>query len=351
MKYPRFSTALALLLAAFVSWQISAMSGVLLGLASFFALLAPMPTRRLGINTVDTELNLAKLLDVVLEGFVQMLLPLRAFSLGVTGGRTLNALGTKDVLVPYVPASTETVKDFNAANGDCYEGGDTTTDKRKVTINKRKYVSFGFNSEEFAVTPILNNVDFARIKGQRLAEVVLADILSLVTSGNFPNAKVVGAASAFDTDDVFDIRSEMNGLKMPKTGRQLILSDDYDTALLKDNKASDVYGSTDPRWEARIPRIAGMDEYGTEIMPTTGSLVGIANFPSAILVANAPLEPLPQIREALADYRVITHDETGLSFVYKEIVDPKCDELLKIIECNYGYAVGEAAALLRLTSA
>ncbi|CAN5458685.1 hypothetical protein BH20VER3_BH20VER3_00500 [soil metagenome] len=351
MKFPRLSTALALLLALFVAFHISAFAGVGFALLAFFALLAPVPTYRLGLNTVDAELSLAKLLDIVLEGFVQTLLPLRAFSLGVTGGRTLNALGTKDVLVPYVPFSAEAVKDFNAANGDCYEGGDTQTDKRKVTIDRRKYVSFGFNSEELAVTPILNNIDFARIKGQRLAEVVLTDILSIVTAVNFPNAEVVGAASAFDTDDVFDIRSAMNGLKMPKTGRQLILSDDYDTALLKDNKDTNLYGSTDPRWEARIPRIAGMDEYGTEIMPATGNLVGIANFPSAILVANAPLEPLPQIRQALADFRVITHDETGLSFVYKEIVDPRCDELLKVIECTYGFAKGEEDALLRLTSA
>ncbi len=305
-------------------------------------------------NTVAAELSLAKIMDVVLTAFVAEILPLRAFSLGINPqAQTLNALRTAKLEVPYIPLQTgNTVKDFDAAAGDCYVRGNTSTLKREVTINKRKYLPWGLTSWQGATTPLLQNAPFAEIFGRQLASTVITDILSVVTAANFANELVVGAAAAFDTNDVFDIRKELNRLKFPAVGRSLILTPDYDTALLKDNKDTNLYGSTDPRWNARIPRLAGMDEYGTTAFDgNTDVDAGIVSFPSAILVAMAPLQPLDSVRAKLIDFQIFTHEESGISLVYKRMADEFCDTELELVECTYGYAVGQEEALLRLEAA
>src|ERR1041385_1716071 len=74
-------------------------------------------------NTVAAELTRAKIMDVVLEAFVAEILPLRAFSMKILPeAQTLNELGTADVYFPFLPIHTNSVKDFDAAAGDCYEG-------------------------------------------------------------------------------------------------------------------------------------------------------------------------------------------------------------------------------------
>ena len=363
MKFPRLSHILALviILAAslFAFAQASALYGssaigALVALVVVCALSGARPTQRLGAftNTVDAELTLAKQLDIILEEFVAEILPLRAFSMGVTNGQTLNSLGTRDVLVPYVPAMTAASRNFDASAGDCYVVDPTDTQKRKVTVNRRKYQSLGITSEQAAINPILRvtNPVHLKQKGRKLAADMIADILSVVSAANFPNESVVGAAGAFDTDVMFDVREDANGFKMPKMGRSAILNDAYYTALLKDNKDANVYGGTRPRWDAEVPRIAGFDTYDTtEGLDATADVdAGIVVFPSAILVAQAPLEPTDAVKQKLVDFQVITHEESGISLVYKRMADEWCDKEGEIVEVSYGFAEGEEDALLRL---
>jgi hypothetical protein len=304
-------------------------------------------------NVVASELTRAKVMDTVVEAFVEEILPIRAFANKILPeAQTLNEVGTADIYVPFIPVQTNAVKDFDAATGDCYETGTTEIQKRRIQIDKRKYLPWGLTSHQAATAPVLMDIDFARIFGRMLAAEVIKDILSIVTAANYPNELGVGASANFDTEDVFDIRKELNALKFPKIGRSLILTEDYDTELLKDNKDTNLYGSTDPRWNARIPRIAGMDEYGTPAFDDLADVdAGIVAMPSAIGVAMAPLEPLPEIREFLSAFEVYTHDESGISLVYKEIADPKCDSLLKLVECTYGKDKIQEEALLRLVTA
>lgn len=306
-------------------------------------------------NTVDAELNIAMRLDTVLKAFVAQLLPVKAFSMGVTDGKTLNDLGTDTVLVPYVPANTAASKDFDAAAGDCYEIETSDIQKRKVAIDKRKYKALGRTSQQVATMPVLMQLNDEQLAmlGMKLAEDVIADVLSIVDDTNFPNETAVGAASGFDTDLMFDIREDANGFKMPKLGRSVIFNDAYHTALLKDNKDADKYGNSEARWNAQVPRIAGMNVYDTtEGLDGTDDVdAGIVVFPSAILFAQAPLEPTPAIRRQLDDFRIITHEESGLSLVYKYGADWKCDNEAEIIECTYGKEPGESQALLRLVTA
>jgi hypothetical protein len=152
---------------------------------------------------------------------------------------------------------------------------------------------------------------------------------------------------------MFDVREDANGFKMPKFGRSAILNDPYETALLKDNKDANTYGNSEPRWNAQIPRIAGFDIYGTtEGLDGAEDVdAGIVVSPSAILVANAPLEPTEAVKKKLVDFQVVTHKESGLSLVYKRMADEFCDNEMELVEFTGGKAVGESDALLRLVAA
>ena len=47
----------------------------------------------------------------------------------------------------------------------------------------------------------------------------------------------------------------------------------------------------------------------------------------------------------------MTDPETGISIEYRKWFDADLDTMKSVMEVNYGYAVGEAAALKRIVSA
>jgi hypothetical protein len=357
MKFPRLSKTLAVFLIVACALVAFIHFGWLAALAVLMLLCLRAPVGGYACmafsNTVDAELTLAKILDLILEEFVSAIIPVKAFSLGVTDGMTLNAIGTKEVKVGYLPAETAASKNFDAAAGDCYEIDPRELQKKTVTINRRKYQSFGITSEQAAAVPVLRNIDSFRLKARKLAVDVIADILSVVDDVAYPQESAVGAASGFDTDMMFDVRQDANDFKIPKMGRSAILLDDYFTALMKDNKDANLYGNSEVRWNAQLPRIAGMNVFETDegLDGATDIDAGIVVYPSAILVAQAPIEPTPAIRQKLIDFRVLTHEESGLSLVYKRMADEWCDNEAEIVECTYGFAAGQSAALMRLVTA
>jgi len=87
-------------------------------------------------------------------------------------------------------------------------------------------------------------------------------------------------------------------------------------------------------------------------IPANGeNLVGFVAHPSAMLVAFAPIEPHPNVRKNLVSYERFEDDQVGLTLELREWGDPDSDTGKTTLECNYGKAVGEAAALSRITSA
>lgn len=76
------------------------------------------------------------------------------------------------------------------------------------------------------------------------------------------------------------------------------------------------------------------------------NLAGFACLPSAILTAFAPVEPSAKMRQGnLVDYRIVEDDESDIVLEYKHLVYGDTDQEAQIIECHYGYALGETAAL------
>jgi hypothetical protein len=81
------------------------------------------------------------------------------------------------------------------------------------------------------------------------------------------------------------------------------------------------------------------------------NLTGFAVHPSAILVATAPIPPTEEVRRAGTSYEFVTNPETGVSLELRSFGNPTLDRGEHYIECNYGFALGNANALKRITSA
>ncbi len=140
----------------------------------------------------------------------------------------------------------------------------------------------------------------------------------------------------------------------PETGRGLLVNPDYDGALLKDHVFSQAYsiGTTSAIQQGRLPNIFGFDYAQSAGIPNNGgNLVGMASYMSAILAAFSPIAPPPAVRAVMSQYEIATDPDTGISLEYRVWGTPNCDTEMRVIECNYGYAVGEQMALKRIVSA
>lgn len=295
-------------------------------------------------------LQVVEILDAALLAFRNKLIPLRLFSTAWRKGQAPLRLGDT-MKVPYYPLEGTASKDF--AGSYDFTGAGPGAETRDVTVNKRKYQPLVTTSSELARYNF-DPVQIGTMKGQKLAEDVIADVLSLVTLANYGAAVFTGAASAFDADDVADIKLACEVAKWPVEMRSLIIDNAYHTALEKDNAIQAFYasGTTDPLMEGRLPRLSGFSVAGTNLVPANGqNLVGMAAYPSAILVGFSPVEPAESVRKALSAYEQVVDPETGIYIEYRAWGDPDSDSHKEVIEVNYGYAKGEAAAIKRIVSA
>jgi hypothetical protein len=357
MKNPlRFLLSLTTLLvaSAFVGWHVSAAHGVLVGAVATVATLnfgaAPIFLAAgggcLGV-TIPTNLKLDVILDAALREFSQAILPITSFS---TVFNDVMLRGTNKVVVPYYKLETAASKDFNGT----YLFDSADQDSREVEVNKRKYQSLALTSAEIARQPYLNAEEIGRMKGRKLAEDVIADILSVVTLANYGAHIFSGAASTFDTDAVADIRTLLNQADWPKVGRSLILDSAYDGRLVKDDPLlhAEKSGSAEQLRSGTVKPFMGFDGYhDTNMIPANGEyLVGMAVYKSAILAAFSPIEPAEDVMANMVDYRAVTDPDSGVTLEYRQWGDPNSDTSKRVIEANYGFAKGEAAALKRIVS-
>jgi len=297
-------------------------------------------------NTIASELQITNILDAALRALKQTLIPLQAFT---TVYRNVPLLGTDKVSVPFHPLETAASADFNGT----YAMADSTTNVREVTVNKRKYQSMGFTSSELARQPQLNLSEIGMKKGFKLAEDVMKDILSSVTLANFGTAVHTGTAANFDISDVIDIRQACDEAYWPQTNRSLFIDASYDANLLKQTNISKSldFGGSEAIRQGRIPQLVGFNYFPSTLIPTNSqNLKGFAVTDNAILVAFSPVPPAGSLANVV-NYSSVTDPETGLTVEYRSWADPDTDSTRDVIEVNYGYARGDAAAIKRIVSA
>lgn len=303
-------------------------------------------------NTIDAALQRTVILQELLRAYKLRVLPLRAFC---TTFSNVPLEGTDTVTVPYFPLQATASTDWVAGNG--YVTGNTTEQMKQVTVNKRKYQGMAFTSYEQRRQPYLNLQQLALMNAEKLAYDVNQDVLSIVTAANYGAAVKTTPAAAFTGDDVADLYGSATDLNWPDTGRSLVLTTGYKVALLKDPtfKQYLAYGATDPVRKAQIQEAYGFEDIytvPTANFPANGqNLTGFITHKSAALVATAPIMPSPAVRMLMVQYDLVTDPDDGISLEYRLFGDAYFDKTNEIVEANYGYALGVAAALARITSA
>ncbi len=300
-------------------------------------------------NAIDSDLQLDVVLESAMEAFKEALTPLALFCIAF---QDVALKGTNKMQVPYYPLETAASKDYDGSYK--FDVG-TDTQAKEVTINKRKYQSLAWTSEERRRQPKFDPETLGRIKGLKLAEDILTDIWSLFTVANYGAAAFTGGAADFDVDDVIDLEVVVETAKWPASGRGLLLKPAYVGGLKKDMNANGGMATFARDSNGNLTNFPGLHSFAfatSNVIPANAiNLIGAAVYRSAMLVGFAPIEPDPAVMAQLNDYRIQSDDDIGISLEFREWGDADSDTAKRTIEVNYGYARGEAAAAKLLVSA
>lgn len=299
-------------------------------------------------NNINSDLDLDVILDTALIAFTELLMPLAMFS---TAFQDVPLQGTNKMVVPYFPLSTVASRDYDGT----YQFDDSEQDVKEVTINKRKYQGLSFTSYEKARLPKFDPETLGYLRGIKLAEDILQDILSIVLNANYGAPILTTSAADFTVDDTIDLESALTAARWPQNGRGLIIGPTYLGGLKKDMSANGglrTFGVNPVGDAFTFPMLNNLSIAETNIIPGNGeNLVGMCVYRSGILVGFAPITPADEVMEQLYDYRVVSDPATGISLEYRSWGVPGTDQVNRVIEANYGYGAGEATAIKRIVSA
>ncbi len=288
--------------------------------------------------------------------------------------------GNDFVKVPYYPLYTTASKEFNQAAGYQVAANSQTLSKSIYIAgigdgvpspgSGRKYQPLQFSAYEIRRQPWLNIAQLIVMSGEQLAIDTRNEIVGYnVNKANFGNAVWTGAAGGFDANIVSQyLMVAANNAFWPEAMRNMVLKTEYYAALASDPyvKAFLNIGSTDTIRQGKIGGLYGFQEtdydsllpvanfiQGGDGVVTAGTdpyLAGYIAYPSAVLVATAPIMPGPATLRLLASYEQVTDEQTGLSFSYRYGGNTLGDVDNEIIEVCYGSDIGEVAALKRIVS-
>lgn len=219
-------------------------------------------------NTIASELQLTTVLDAALVAFRRAILPLQQFA---TAYSNVQLQGTNKMAIPYYPLSTS--DSVSRESGGSYKAlaSNTATQAKEVLINKNKVQAISFTSEERSRQPMFNPEMHGRLKGEKLAYDIIADIFARVRHSVFTGATITAStAGNFDENDVADLAQKCMEDYWPEVGRTLILSPGYHFNLLKQGQIIDASKSADPAAfrTAMMKQILGFEEFGTAGLPT-----------------------------------------------------------------------------------
>lgn len=289
-------------------------------------------------NTIAVKIPL--LLKNAMVAFKRNLLPISVFATNFSS-TPLEFNGERKVKVNYYPLEGADSKDFNGE----YEFDEGNVGERSVSIDKRKYQSLKKTSAEIADN---KHVDWSLLFSQKAAKLaydVSKSILGGISVANFGAAALDSTAANFDIEDIIDLKGVCNKANWPKFNRALLLGSDYSTQIAKSlvSNGGAATFAFNPLADT-LPNICGFKFSEWDDFSAT-KVVGAAVYPSALLVGMSPITPPKESIE----YYSYTDPDTGLTLEFREWFDPDTDSVKTVIECNYGFAVGEAAACKIIT--
>lgn len=286
-----------------------------------------------------TNLNTAVELysDRFIEGLTPALAPLRAFSIDFSDefkepGETVN--------VPLI--SADAVKDWDDETNN-YGTNEGNTDTRPVKINKRKKTGFAVTPSMMANFRPSSWTGKAELNNRELAGNVLADICTVVTEANYgKDKKLQVALAAFKRAAIATLRGQIVKAKLIPAKCVLALNPDYFSGLLGDLD-SQVYGGREAVVNGSIPGLLG---FRAIIEVAQYNEPGFVCHPDAIAVASRKV--IVADTTPYKEFGAMVEPETGLTMNRVIYTAGATGKTNFNVECNYGYDVGNADALIRL---
>ena len=280
-------------------------------------------------STVNTDF----IGNLVLDQYVQALAPLRAFTLSATTETSFRGDTVKVLSVGTGSTALDYTTDYSMQ-----AAGATGID---VSLNKQKYTSLELKDSEWRNSGILEVEHFARSRGNALANSVLTDVMSFVSSSFYTETRTVSKSVAFSGSAVVDLSAYADGLKWDAFGRSMLLTPTQHSYLRKDNVIAQTYsfGTDDVIRRGEIPSVDTWQSiYKTPVVPN-GS-VGVCALPSAVVFASRVVAP-PE-GHSYSDVKVLADESTGLSITQLNWHNPDVGARRIVWTVNYGYAVGNS---------
>jgi hypothetical protein len=279
-----------------------------------------------------TNLNISRLANAALEAFTKELLPLTAFSTSFNGENG-TAKGTA-ILVPLISALTATT--FGGTYAIC--GG--TKSVITVTLNRHKMVNIGQQDLD-ALNNSASSLDsFGYQQGSALAQAVLEDIFTLLTTANF--GFVTGVSTTdFGIAQLRSGRLKLNQSNAPRSPRVAILDCvPYDVLLGVTNFVqAQMFADNQVLQEGKIMRALGMNIHEVnDTFGSTNSVMGFVAHASAIAIAMRYVAP--QTTALYQNSGAFSDPKTGATFGLRDFYDPATGSRYIALECNYGYSAG-----------
>lgn len=279
--------------------------------------------------------------QAALQAFVAKLAPLNAFS------RSYDSEAKKKgdtIVVPLISGATATT--FNQS----YEVGGGSSSVATISLNKHKIASVDLTDVQVANSSMAKLEDFGYQAGEALANLVLQDIWSVITTANFGAASVTTAQSNWDLSEIIAFRKVLAQRNVPLDKISLFFDTEIGAALLGNSNILQAYafGGTEAVRGGNLGRqLVGMTPYETNVLPSAvTSLVAFAAHPDSIALAMrylAPLEP-----SAYASTMQLTH-ESGITMGWRRHYQPATGKLYGNFECLYGFTPALTLGLVLAT--
>jgi hypothetical protein len=280
-----------------------------------------------------TNLNLPRLANAALEGFVKELLPLSVFSTSYSP-EAVGRLRGNIVLVPLVGGLVATTF------GGTYAITTFAKSVVTVTINRHKIVPIGQTDLDAINNSEASLESHGFQQGAALAQAVMEDVLTLVTTANFTSAAQTTAAN-LDLVQLRAARLALNVANAPKSPRFALIDAVGMDALLNVTNfvQAQMFADNQVLKEGRIMRALGLDFYElNSSFVAAASVNGFVGHGSAIAIAMRYLEP--QRTERYDNAQAYSDPRTGATIGLRDFYDPATGTRYLTLECNYGYSAG-----------
>jgi hypothetical protein len=280
------------------------------------------------------------------QQLTELLTPLNAFASDISS----EVRGQGDaIIVPLFGSVTTTT--FTQSTTVYEQGGGAIT-AITVNLDKRRITPMDLTLQQLAESSNAARFDQWAIQlGASMAQTVLTDIWSLITTTNFGAAIITTASTNYRLAQLVEARRQLlkAGVRGPKS---FVGNMEIEAGLLSDTNLvlANARGNPATITEGNLGRIVGMDVYSSDVIPTNSvSLTGFACGRDAIAIAMRNLGDYLPAEEYDAVEQFVDAD-SGISALYTRHWSRAQGRWFMNLHCLYGYTTAVTNALKVFTT-